>query len=124
MLDAILGGLTIVEIFITLGLVLYVVVETDNLDKDRYNFILTALWNFIKGLFVNKNWFGIILGLIIFIFAIPAILILLFGELVMWLVVLVVMIWDLGNKKSNRNSILSPFERRRDDIHISEKAKW
>lgn len=106
MLDAILGGLTIVEIFITLGLVLYVVVEADNLDKDRYNFILTALWNFIKGLFVNKNWFGIILGLIIFIFAIPAILILLFGELVMWLVVLVVMIWGLGNKKSNRNSIL------------------
>ena len=98
MLDAILGGLVIVEIFITLGLVLYVVAKAD-LSEDRNNFMLTALWNFIKGLFVNKNWFGIILGMIIFIFAIPAILILLFGELVIWLIVLVAMIWDLGNKK-------------------------
>ena len=99
MLDAILCGFAIVEIFITFGLVLYIATKADDLDKDRCNFILTALWNFIKGLFVNKNWFGIILGLIIFIVAIPAILILLFGELIMWLVVLVAMIWDLGNKK-------------------------
>ena len=98
MLDAILGGLAIVEISITLGLVLYVAAKAD-LSEDRNNFMLTALWNFIKGLFVNKNWFGIILGMIIFIFAIPAILILLFGELVIWLIVLVAMIWDLGNKK-------------------------
>ena len=99
MLDAILGELAIVEIFITLGLVLYVAAKSEGLSEDRNNFIFTALWNFIKCLFVNKNWFGIILGLIIFIFAIPAILILLFGELVIWLIVLVAMICDLGNKK-------------------------
>ena len=99
MLDAILGGLAIVEIFITLGLVLYVVTKAEDLSEDRNNFMLTALWNFIKGLFVNKNWFGIILGLIVFIFTIPAILMLLFGELVIWLIVLVAMIWDFGNKK-------------------------
>ena len=99
MLDTILGGLAIVEIFITLGLVLYVAVKAEDLSEYRNNFMFTALWNFIKGLFVNKNWFGIILGMIIFIFAIPAILILLFGELVIWLIVLVAMICDLGNKK-------------------------
>lgn len=62
MLNAILGGLAIVEIFITLGLVLYVTAKaTEGLSEDRNNFTLTALWSFIKGLFVNKNWFGIIL---------------------------------------------------------------
>ncbi len=101
MLEAVLEIFMIMEIFITLGLVLYIAISEDELDKNRNTFVLSSLLNFMKKLFVGKNWFGIILGLIVFIFAIPAILLVLFGEIIMWLIALVAMVWDLGNKNTN-----------------------
>ena len=99
MLETISCVFFIVEIFITLGFSLYIVAKADKLDSNRNSFMLVALWDSIKKLFVNKNWFGIILGVIIFILVFPAIIFLFLFEVIIWLIVLVTMIWDLGNKK-------------------------
>lgn len=101
MLEAILEIFMILEIFITLGLFLYICINIDETEKNRKTFVLSSLIEFIKKLFLNKNWFGIILGLAIFFLAIPAILLVLLGEVLMWLIVLGSMLWRLGNKNTN-----------------------
>ena len=78
MLEAVLGILAIVELFITLGVSFYIAGKSELEYKDAHNFILSALGDFLKKLFVGKNWFGISLSVIIFILIIPAILLLLF----------------------------------------------
>ena len=98
MLEIILGCSLLIELFITIGFAIYIALKSDNEDKDRNTFILTSLGNFIRKLFMDKNLFGIILGLITFVLIIPAMLLLLLLETIMWLIVLVVAIYDLGNK--------------------------
>lgn len=101
MAEAIITILLLLEIIITLGVSIYVGIESDtNLKyRNKNNIVLSALFDFIKNLFVGRNIFGIIFGLIVFILSLPAILILLLVEVVMWLIFLFAMIWDLGNKK-------------------------
>lgn len=106
MLEAILEIFMILEIFITLGLFLYICINIGETDKKRKTFVLSSLIKFLKKLFLNKNWFGITLGLVIFFLAIPAILLVLLGEILMWLIVLGAMLWDLGNKNTNWTDIL------------------
>ena len=100
MLEAFLGGFAIAEIFITLGVIFYIAEKSEIEYGDRHNFILSALGDFIKKLFVGKNWFGIVLSLLIFIVLIPAFLLLLLIETILWLIFLGVLIWNLGNKKN------------------------
>ena len=99
--EAIITILLLLEIIITLGVSIYVGIESDtNLKyKNKNNIVLSALFDFIKKLFIGRNIFGIVFGLIVFILSLPAILILLLVEAVMWLVFLFAIIWDLGNKK-------------------------
>lgn len=101
MLEAFLGGFAIAEIFITLGIVFYIAEKAEIEYRDKYNFILSALGDFIRNLFVEKNLFGIILSLPIFVVSIPAFLLLLLIEAIMWLIFLGTLIWDLGNKKQS-----------------------
>lgn len=101
MLEAFLGGFAIAEIFITLGIVFYIAGKAEIEYRDKYNFILSALGDFIRNLFVEKNLFGIILSLPIFVVSIPAFLLLLLIEAIMWLIFLGTLIWDLGNKKQS-----------------------
>lgn len=101
MTEAIITILLLLEIIITLGVSIYVAIESDtNLKyRNKNNIVLSALFDFIKNLFIGRNIFGIIFGFIVFILSFPAILILLLVETVMWLVFLFAIIWDLGNKK-------------------------
>ena len=101
MAESIITILLLLEIIITLGVSIYVGIESDtNLKyRNKNNIVLSALFDFIKNLFIGRNIFGIIFGFIVFILSLPAILILLLVESVMWLVFLFAIIWDLGNKK-------------------------
>ena len=109
MTEEIITILLLLEIMITLGVSIYIGIKSDidqkydkkNLKyKNKNNIVLSALFDFIKDLFIGRNIFGIILGFIAFILSLPAILILLLFEAVMWLIFLFAIIWDLGNKKS------------------------
>jgi hypothetical protein len=98
MIEAFIASFMIIELLITLGVTFYIILKAEEY-QDINNFVLSALGDYIKNLFVKKNWFGIILSLPIFIISIPAFLLLLFIEVIMWIVVLCTMIWNLGNKE-------------------------
>lgn len=102
MTETIITILLLLEIMITLGVSIYIGIKSDTNPKyrNKNNIVLSALFDFIKDLFIRKNIFGIVLGLIAFILSLPAILALLLLEAVMWLIFLFAIIWDLGNKKS------------------------
>ena len=98
MLEGILLVAFTIELIITLSIIFHIAMEADTKYKNSNNFVLSALGYFIKGLFVNKNWFGVMLGVIVFILSIPAILLLLFVEAILWLCLFCVL-WDFGNKQ-------------------------
>ena len=102
MTEAIITILLLLEIMITLGVSIYIGIksDTDLKYKNKNNIVLLALFDFIKDLFIGRNIFGVVLGFIAFILSLPAILILLLVEGVMWLIFLFAIIWGLGNKKS------------------------
>ena len=102
MTEAIITILLLLEIMITLGVLIYIGIKSDTDPKynKKNNIVLSALFDFIKDLFVGRNIFGIVLGFIVFILSLPAILILVLVEAIMWLICLFAIIWDLGNKKS------------------------
>ena len=99
MLEKILIVFMIIELFITLGIGCYIAYKVENQFKYERNFVLSSLWYYIKNLFTEKNWFGYIISLLVFILSIPAFIILLIIEAVGWICILFRIIWDLGNKK-------------------------
>ena len=105
MTEAIITILLLLEIMITLGVLIYIGIKSDTDPKydKKNNIVLSALFDFIKDLFIGRNIFGIILGFVAFILSLPAILILLLVEAVMWLIFLFAIIWDLGSKKNKWN---------------------
>ena len=93
---------TIIEIILVFEVIISIVIGatiTIKADNERNKIITTALYNYIKELFVNRNLFGIVLGAIVFVFGIPAFLIIILIQLVILLYELLVKIWNLGNKK-------------------------
>lgn len=69
-------------------------------EADMYNSdIMFQVVKFVKKLFTNKNWFGIILGIPVVILIIPTALFCLVAEIIMFLCYFVSAIWELGNKK-------------------------
>lgn len=96
MLEIIICILVIVEILATLIIGFLI---ADKADKDRNKYITTALRNYIKELFVNRNYFGIVLSTIVFIIGIPAFLMVMFLQIIACIIKLFVTMWKLGNKK-------------------------
>ena len=68
-------------------------------DKDRNEYITTALKNYIKELFIGRNYFGIVLSTIAFIIGIPAFLMIIYLQAMAYIVKLLKTMWKLGNKK-------------------------
>lgn len=102
MLEVILIIASIIEVTITLGIASYIAVKSDTEKyENSNNFVLSVLGDFIKGLFVNKNWFGVALSAIAFTLSIPAIILILFVEVLLWLLYFLYVLWDFGNKKSS-----------------------
>ena len=96
MLGVMISILVCVGMLITWGIVFAITSKTINyIDKT----IITALIEFIKELFTGRNMFGIVLSLLTLIIAIPAMLVVLAGELVIYIRMGITHIWQLGNKK-------------------------
>ena len=95
---------TIIEIILIFEVIVSIMIGTtiaEKADNELNKIITTALYNYIKELFVNRNLFGIILGAIVFVFGIPAFLIIILIQLVILFCRLLVIIWNLGNKNVN-----------------------
>lgn len=97
-------SMRIIEIILIFEAIVSIMIGTtiaEKADNERNKMITTALYNYIKKLFVDRNLFGIILGAIIFVFGIPAFLIIILIQLVILFCRLLVIIWNLGNKNVN-----------------------
>ena len=91
----------IIEIILIFEVIVSIVIGTtiaEKADNERNKIITTALYNYIKELFVNRNLFGIILGAIVFVFGIPAFLTIILIQLMILFCRLLIVIWNLGNK--------------------------
>lgn len=97
MLEIILGTLGILWVFVTLGFCCAIVFQID--DNNPKTGSLIALKDFVQELFWERNIFGIVLSVIIFIIAIPAMLLVLTVQIFFWIGCLISYIWNLGNKK-------------------------
>ena len=96
MLDIIMCILIVVEILATIVIGFLI---ADKADKDRNEYITTALKNYIKELFIGRNYFGIVLSTIVFIIGIPAFLMIIYLQAMAYIVKLLKTMWKLGNKK-------------------------
>ena len=96
MLDIIMCILVVVEILATIVIGFLI---ADKADKDRNKYITTALKNYIKELFISRNYFGIVLSTIVFIIGIPAFLMIIYLQAMACIVKLLKVMWKLGNKK-------------------------
>ena len=72
-------------------------------DGERVNGCNTTIMRnttrFIKTLFMNKNMFGHALSVITLLISIPAILMMVLCQLVLWMIGGIYNLWQLGNKK-------------------------
>ena len=96
MLDIIMCILIVVEILATIVIGFLI---ADKAGKDRNEYITTALKNYIKELFIGRNYFGIVLSTIVFIIGIPAFLMIIYLQAMACIVKLLKTMWKLGNKK-------------------------
>lgn len=69
-------------------------------DRDGNKYIITALKNYIIELFIERNCFGIVLSVVVFIIGIPAFLMIIFMQASMCIVELLITMWKLGNKRN------------------------
>ena len=90
--------LFLIELFITVGISSYIM-RHSKINDDRKNFILSDVKCYIKSLFVDRNMFGIIFGVFIFGLSIPAFLVLILVEIILWIIVFIMTVWDFGTKK-------------------------
>ena len=106
MIKTILGLACIVELLLTIVVACYIAGMADTYEyRDTNNFFLSALSDFIKGLFIGRNWFGVVLGVIVFVITLPAILMILLGEVILRVIFLFIFLvyclWCLGNKHTD-----------------------
>lgn len=94
--------LIMIEVMVTLMFMVHIFESSDTNVRSRNNFLLSAIKEFFVGLFNNKNWFGIILNIPIIISLIPGIIICLAFELILWILFLIVTIYELGDKKEDK----------------------
>lgn len=87
----------IIDVFVFCG---HVAIETECMCEDRKTVVISALIKVIKGWFINRNLFGIVLSVICVIAVMPGILLLLLVEVVVLLVCLIASIWDFGTKNT------------------------
>lgn len=97
--------LIIIEVVVTLIFVAHILETSDINVRSRKNFLLSAIKEFFEELFYNKNWFGIVLNIPIIISLIPGIIICLAYELILWVLFLIVIIYELGDKKEDKSEI-------------------
>ena len=60
---------------------------------------LVALKEFIEKLFYDRNYFGILLSVVVFILVIPAMIIIVATQIIFWIGMILGYIYNLGNRK-------------------------
>ena len=95
------------EIIITILSVLYLIINicvmlviSFQIDDDNIKTAsLVALKEFIEELFYGRNYFGILLSAVVFILVIPAMIIIVVSQIIIWIGMILGFIYNLGNKK-------------------------
>ena len=89
--------LLVLGLFATLGIAGAI---TMNVKEENYKTVcLIALKDFLIKLFSEKNWFGVVLSIIVLIISIPAMLLILMVQTLFYVLMGIAYIWRLGNKK-------------------------
>lgn len=97
MLEVVLLTLGLLWLFVTLGLSCAIIMHIEN---DNYkNGCLISLKDFAEELFWKRNLFGIIISVIVFIIAIPAMLLIIMVQVLFWIGYAIGLVWRLGDKK-------------------------
>lgn len=97
MLESVLLILGLLWLFATLGLSCAIIMHVEN---DNYkNCCLISLKDFLEELFYERNCFGIIISVIVFIIAIPAMLLIIMVQVLFWIGYAIGLVWRLGDKK-------------------------
>ena len=94
-----LGGILVIWLFTSMFLAGWMVVNVDGENLNAKTGSITVIKEFIEKSFRGRNCFGIVLSMITFIVTIPAILMILMTQVVLWFGCIVSYIWKLGNKK-------------------------
>ena len=97
MLENILLFFGIMWLFLTLYIVGIII--TNAKDENYKTICLSTLKEFLIKLFSGKNWFGIILSVIVLIISIPAMLLILIVQILFYVSMGIGYVWRLGNKK-------------------------
>lgn len=91
------GILFILGLFTTLGIMVAI---TINVKEENYKIgYLIALKDFLIKLFSGKNWFGIVLSIIVLIISIPAMLLISLVQILFYVLMGMGYIWRLGKNK-------------------------
>lgn len=97
MLKSVLLVLSILWLFTTLGISGAI---SMNVKEENYKTgCLIALKDFLIKLFSGKNWFGIVLSIIVLIISIPAMLLILMVQILFYALMGIGYVWRLGKKK-------------------------
>lgn len=97
MLESILLVLGLLWLFTTLGIGGAI---TMNVKEENYKTgCLIALKDFLIKLFNGRNWFGIVLSIIVLIISIPAMLLILMVQILFYVLIGIGYVWELGEKK-------------------------
>lgn len=95
-------GVIIAIFCIVLLLITIVVGEKIAIKAEKYNrninLLLISTKDYIVELFSGKNYFGIIMSIIIFVISIPGILIVLVAQICIYIKCIVENVYELGNK--------------------------
>lgn len=96
MLEDILLLLALLWFFTTFGIAGMIIT---NVEENNYKIeYLIALKKFLIKLFSGRNWFGIIMSIFVLIISIPAILIVLMLQILLYFLMEIRYIWCLGDK--------------------------
>ena len=98
MLENILLALGLVWLFVTLEISGAIIINIE--EKNYKTGCLIALKEFLVKLFSGKNWFGIILSVIVLIISIPAMLLILIVQILFCALMGIGYVWKLGNKNN------------------------
>lgn len=93
MLESVLMVLVLLWLFATLGISGAI---TMNVKEENYKTgCLIALKDFLIKLFNGKNWFGIVLSIIVLIISIPAMLLILMVQILFYVLIGIRYVWKL-----------------------------
>ena len=97
MFEIIIAVLSTIWIVINIFVAIFMVIQTD--DNDTKISYLNVIREFIDELFYDRNCFGILLSVAIFILLLPAIVINIVTQIIFWIGMALGYIYNLGNKK-------------------------